>query len=701
MSSVSLERLGSVAVITIGNPPVNAMSAGIPGAIIARLAEANADASVLAIVLCGGGNGTIAGADIREFGKIWPAGEPTLRDAIAAIEASGKPVVAALAGSTLGGGLELAMGCHYRVATASTHLGQPEIKLGFPPGAGGTQRLPRLAGAKAALAMILDGNPVDAVKARDLGIIDAVFDVALLDGAARFAKDKVATGGPHPIARQRTVPAADPALFADARDAARKRRGPRQAVLACIDCVEAATTLPFEQGVALERKLFEACLASPESQALRHVFFAERAAVKIPGLDKSVIPRSIGSAAVIGSGTMGCGIAMCFAGAGIPVCLMDTDPAALQRGLATIRRNFEATAAKGRLTVADVAQRMALVTPVSEFAGLAQADIIIEAVFEEMAVKQDVFARLDKVAKPSAILASNTSYLDIDAIAAIVPARNGFVLGTHFFSPANVMRLLEVVRTKTVSLETLSAVLALGRRLGKLPVVSGVCFGFIGNRMLEGYLREAEFMVEEGASPEQVDKVITNFGFPMGPFAMSDLAGLDIGWRKRKSRVHLRDPKSRYSPVGDRLCELGRFGQKTGAGWYRYEPGSRLPVPDPVAAGLIAASAREQNIIQRNMPEFEILQRCLVPLVNEGARILEEGIALRSSDIDLVWIHGYGFPRGTGGPMHLASAAGLSQFIASIELYGRHQQGWEVAPLLARLAREGKTFADFDAERQT
>ncbi len=700
MSGVSLDRLGAFAVITIGNPPVNAMSAGIPGAIIARLAEANGDASVQAVILCGSGNGTIAGADIREFGKVWPTSEPTLRDAIAAIEASAKPVVAALAGSALGGGLELAMGCHYRVADAGTMLGQPEIKLGFPPGAGGTQRLPRLAGVKAALAMILDGNPVDAARAQDLGIIDAVIAGALRDGAVRFAEAKVAAGGPHPITRNRAVPAADPAVLAGARDAAHKQRGPRQAALACIDCVEAATTLPFDQGIAVERRLFEACLASPQSQALRHIFFAERAAAKIPGLDKSVLPRPIASAAVVGSGTMGSGITMCFADAGIPVRIMDADPAALQRGLATIRRNYEATAAKGRLTAADVETRMALITPVSEFSALAEADIIIEAVYEEIAVKQDVFARLDRVAKPGAILASNTSYLDIDAIAAIVPARKGYVLGTHFFSPANVMRLLEVVRTKTVSIETLAAVLALGRRFGKQPVVSGVCFGFIGNRMLEGYLREAEFMVEEGATPEQVDKVITTFGFPMGPFAMSDLAGLDIGWRKRKSRAHLRDPKNRYSPVSDRLCELGRFGQKTGAGWYRYEAGSRVPVPDPVAAGLIAASAIEQNIVRRNLPEFEILQRCLVPLINEGARILDEGIALRSSDIDLVWIKGYGFPAGTGGPMHLASVAGLSQFITSIKLYGGHLQGWEVAPLLARLANEGKTFIDFDAERR-
>ena len=532
MSGVSLDRLRTIGVITIANPPVNAMSAGIPGAIIARLAEANADASVQAVILCGSGNGTIAGADIREFGKVWPTSEPTLRDAIAAIEASAKPVVAALAGSALGGGLELAMGCHYRVSDAGTMLGQPEIKLGFPPGAGGTQRLPRLAGVKAALAMILDGNPVDAARAQDLGIIDAVIAGALRDGAVRFAEAKIAAGGPHPITRNRAVPAADPAIFAGARDAAHKQRGPRQAALACIDCVEAAATLPFEQGITLERRLFDACLASPQSQALRHIFFAERAAAKIPGLDKSVPPRPIASAGVIGSGTMGSGITMCFADAGIPVRLMDADPAALQRGLATIRRNYEATAAKGRLTAADVETRMALITPVSEFSALAEADIIIEAVYEEIAVKQDVFARLDRVAKPGAILASNTSYLDIDAIAAIVPARKGYVLGTHFFSPANVMRLLEVVRTKTVSIETLAAVLALGRRLGKQPVVSGVCFGFIGNRMLEGYLREAEFMVEEGATPEQVDKVITTFGFPMGPFAMSDLAGLDIGDRK-------------------------------------------------------------------------------------------------------------------------------------------------------------------------
>ena len=652
MAGVKLETQGRIGVLVIDNPPVNAMSRGIPRAILARLADANADPSVDAVVLMGGGAGTIAGADIREFGQPWPEGEPTLRDAITGIEASAKPVVAALAGSTLGGGLELAMACQYRVAAAGAQVGQPEIKLGFPPGAGGTQRLPRLAGAEAALAMILDGNPVPADKARTLGILDTVIEDDLCAGAVRFAEHRLAAGGPHARARDRPVAVKDASVFPTARAEASKKRGPKQAALACIDCIEAAVTLPFDQGLAKERALFELCLASEDSRALRHVFFAERAAAKVPGIGPDVVPRVIASAAVIGSGTMGGGITMCFADAGISVRILDADPAALQRGLATIGRNYQASAAKGRLTAEDVEQRMALITPIDSFDKIGDADIVIEAVFEEMAVKKDVFAKLDKAAKPGAVLASNTSYLDIDAIAAAVPARAGYVLGTHFFSPANVMRLLEVVRTKTVSPETLATVLALGRRLRKVPVVSGVCYGFIGNRMLEGYLRQAEFLLEEGASPAEVDKAITDFGFPMGPFAMVDLAGLDIGWRKRKATAAARDPAKRYSPVNDRLCELGRFGQKTGAGWFRYEKGSRAPIPDPAVDEVIAASAREQGIARRRIGADEIAQRCLTPLVDEGKLILAEGIAARSGDIDTVWVNGYAFPAWKGGPMY-------------------------------------------------
>jgi 3-hydroxyacyl-CoA dehydrogenase len=696
MADVTFARSGRIAVLTIDNPPVNAMAIGIPGALVRNLTAAIADPEIDGIVIRGAGTGTIAGADLREFGKPWPASEPTLRDAIDALDASRKPVVAALAGQCLGGGLELAMACNYRVAGPSAQVGQPEIKLGFPPGAGGTQRLPRLAGAEAALGMILEGSPVTSAKAHALGVIDAIIEGDLLAGAVSFAKDRIAAGV-LPRARDKTVVLKDPGLFAKARAEAGKRRQASEAALACINCVEASTTKPFDQGVAYERELFETCAFSDQSKALRHAFFAERAASKVPGISKEVRLATIASAAVIGAGTMGGGITMCFADAGIPVRLVDANPEALERGLATIRRNYEATAAKGRLTVNDVARRMELIRPIVDFRDLADADIVIEAVFEEMPIKQEVFRKLDAAVKPGAILASNTSYLDVDAIADTVPARRGYVLGTHFFSPANVMRLLEVVRAKSVKLEALASVLALGRRLRKIPVVSGVCFGFIANRMLEGYLREAEFLLEEGATPGQVDKTVMDFGFPMGPFAMVDLAGLDIGWRKRKAGAHLRNPSRRYSPVNDRLCEMGRFGQKTGAGWYQYEKGSRAPISDPVVDQIVEASAREQGITRRELSSEEIIERCFYPLVNQGARILDEGIALRSGDIDVVWINGFGFPATRGGPMFWADTVELAKVRDAISRIGQSQDGWDVAPLLDRLAREGRTFTSLDA----
>jgi len=690
MPTVTLERQGRIGVIVIDNPPVNAMSWGVPGAMIARLAEANAGGALDGIVLMGGGSGVIAGADIRQFGQPWPAGEPNLRDMITAVEASAKPVIAALKGSCLGGGLELAMACHQRVAAPKTMLGQPEIKLGFPPGAGGTQRLPRLVGAERALKMILDGNPISAIQAFEWGLIDAVLEGDLPAAAVAHARAAIAAGGPFRLVRDRASSPVPHGLFETARAEAAKRRGPQAAALASIDCVEAATTLPFDQGLAKERSAFEHCLASEDSRALRHVFFAERAAAKVPGVGEDAKPQAIASAAVIGSGTMGGGIAMCFADAGIPVRLLDADPAALQRGLATIRRNYEATAAKGRISAAEVEARMGRITPVSGFDQIGGADIIIEAVFEEMAVKTEVFAKLDANAKPGAILASNTSYLNVDAIAATIPARAGFVLGTHFFSPANVMRLLEVVRTKTASPQTLASVLALGRRLNKVPVVSGVCYGFIGNRMLEGYVRQAEFLLEEGCLPQQVDKAITGFGFPMGPFAMADMAGLDISWRKRKSQSAARDPRRRYSPIADQLCEQGRFGQKTGAGWYRYDKGSRTPLADPAVEAMIVASARSQGISRRDIGPEEITERCLYPLVNEGARILEERIAARAGDIDTVWVNGYAFPPWKGGPMHWASRLGLPKVLASITAFAKIHDGWDPAPLLVRAVQRNE-----------
>ncbi len=695
MAGASLTREGTVAVVTVDNPPVNAMSPGVPGAIIARLNEALADGRVKAIVFRGGGAGTIAGADIRMFGKPWPKGEPTLRDVIVAFEASPKPVVAALRGSCLGGGMEIALGCHYRVASPDAAVGQPEVKLGFPPGAGGTQRWPRLVGVAAALPVIVEGNPVPAAKAHAMGAIDAVIDGDFQAGAVAFAEARVKAGGPHPRARDRQAAAAPDAIAAMRERVAKRARGQR-APFACIECVEAAVDRPFDDGVKRERELFEACMASDESRALRHVFFAERAVGKVPGVAKDTARKPIARAAVAGSGTMGAGIAMNFANAGIPVKLFDSDPAALARGMATIGKNYAGSVARGSLAKDAADKALALIQPVSDLAAFADADMVIEAVFEDMPIKLDVFQRLDATCKPGAILATNTSYLNVDDIAATVPGRAGDVLGTHFFSPANVMRLLEIVRARTASPTTLATVIELGRRMRKVPVVAGVCHGFIGNRMLEGYFREAAFLLEEGASPTHVDAAITGFGFPMGPFAVGDLAGLDVGWRKRKANADKRDPSKRSSPVADRLCEAGRFGQKTGAGYYRYEKGDRTPIPDPFVDQVIAQAAKERGIQRRDVSGDEIVERCLYPLVNEGARILDEGIALRAGDIDIVWINGYAFPAWRGGPMFWADTVGLPKVLAAIERFGKSHDYWQPAPLLARLVAEGRRFADLD-----
>jgi 3-hydroxyacyl-CoA dehydrogenase len=696
MPQVDLETRGSVAVVTVNNPPVNAMSPGVPGGIVARVKEAGADPAVAAIVLRGGGAGTIAGADIRFFGKPWPAGEATIRDVIAALEGSAKPVVAALEGACLGGGLEIAMAAHYRVAAPGAQVGQPEVKLGFPPGAGGTQRLPRLAGADAALAMIVEGDPVGAKRAHELGIVDRIVAGDLLEGALRFAEERAKAGGPHPRARDKSVAVADPNLFAAARQRLARRGRAAKAQLACVDCVEAAATLPFDEGLARERALFEACVASEESRGLRHVFFAERAVGKVPGIGKDTGLKPVARGGVVGAGTMGTGIAMNFANAGIPVRLFDSDAGALARGLETIRKNYGISVSRGSLTREALETRMALIEPASDLAALADADFVIEAVFEEMPIKLEVFRKLDRICKPGAILASNTSYLNVDAIAEAVPARKGDVLGTHFFSPANVMRLLEVVRTRSASPETLATTLAVARRMRKIPVVAGVCHGFIGNRMLEGYFRECEFLLEEGALPQQVDKAITEFGFAMGPFAVKDLAGLDVGWRARKAREATRDKTKRYSRIADRLCEMGRFGQKTGAGYYRYEAGSRTPIPDPKVEAMIHEASAEAGYQRRAIAEEEIVARCLYPLVNEGARILDERIALRAGDIDIVWINGYGFPAWRGGPMFWADAVGLRAIADAIERFGRDHDFWEVAPLIRRLVADGKGFADLD-----
>ncbi len=696
MGGASLEREGAVGVITIDNPPVNAMSPGVPGAILERLAEAQDDNAVEAVVLRCAGKGGLAGADIRSFGTPWPEGEPTLRDVIPAIERSDKAVIVALNGYCLGGGLELALACHYRVVSRKTEVGQPEVLLGFPPGAGGTQRLPRLAGVETALAMIVDGTHVAAEEAAKSGIIDRVIDGDLLEGALAFASERIAAGPPHSLAREQAPVLKDPDVFAATRKRLERRARGQRAPIACLECVEMALTLPFDEGIRKEREIFQECMVSPESAALRHVFFAERAVRKVPGIDRDTPARPIERAAIVGAGTMGRDIATCFANAGIPVRLLDSDSGALERALAAIRSDYERRVTRGRLGAADAEARIGLIEPIETMEGVAGADLVIEAVFEEMPLKEEVFRALDSACDEGTIIASNTSYLDVNHLADIVPRRKGNVLGMHFFSPAQVMRLLEVVRTDSVSPETLATALALGRRLGKIAVVADVCHGFIGNRMLEGYTRQVRFLLEEGASPSEIDAALTGFGMAMGPCAVADLAGLDVSWRKRKADAHLRDPSKRYSAVADRLCEQGRFGQKTGAGYYRYEPGGRTPIPDPEVDALIAEVAAESGIVRRTIGPDEIVQRCLYHLVNEGARVLEDGIALRASDIDIVWISGYGFPRWRGGVMHWADHVGLDAIHTIISGLNESQDYWEPAPLLSRLAAEGRSFADVD-----
>ena len=702
MTLVRYEVAGDVAVITVDNPPVNALSPGVPGGIIEGLGQANSDQSISVIVLIGEGRGFIAGADIRYFSKPWPEGEPRLGGAIEGIETSSKPVVAAIHGHALGGGLELAMCCHYRVIVPGARVGQPEVKLGIPPGAGGTQRLPRLAGVKAALDMIVSGDPVTAQQSVSLGICDQLVEKDLLDGALEFASEVGRAGGPHQLARDRNVVVEASDLFEAKRKQIERRARGMRTPYACIECVEAAVELPFDEGLAREREIFEVCVTSDESKAMRHVFFAQRAAGKIPGVSKSIEPRQFGSAGVVGAGTMGGGITMNFANAGIPVTVVEQDAALLDKGLSIIQKNYATTVAKGRLTQETMDKRLALITGSTMLDELADADIVIEAIYEEMPVKKELFGRLDECTKATAVLTSNTSYLDVNEIAESIPKRKGNVLGTHFFSPANVMRLLEVVRTDTVDETVLMSVLNLGRKMGKLPIVSGVCHGFIGNRMLEGYFGEAAIMVEEGAEPEHIDRVMYEFGMAMGPLAVSDLAGLDIGWAKRKAAGNGVATDIPGSFVPNRLCEMGRYGQKTNRGYYLYEKGSRAPVPDPEVKDFAEQAARKFGIGPRDFDDREILERCLYPLINIGAAILEEGIALRASDIDLVYLNGYGFPVWRGGPMHWAGVIGLDVVAAGVRQYSRKSDlgHWKLSGVLENLADDGKTFEDYDKENQ-
>lgn len=695
MRGAAYAREGAVAVVTLDNPPVNGLGRALREAIVAGIEEAGADASVQAIVLVGAGRSFSGGADIRELGTPAATAEPTLAAVIGAVEASRKPVVAAIHGAAMGGGLELALACHGRVALADARLALPEVKLGILPGAGGTQRLPRAVGLETALEMIVSGTAVRAERLRDTALLDAVVEGDLRREAVAFA-ERVA-GGARPPRLLRDVPVEHPdpqGVLARARAAAERQGKGLPAPRACVEAIAAAVERPFEEGLSVERALFLCLVASPESKALRHAFLAERAATRVPGLREDTPTRPVRAAAVVGAGTMGGGIAMCFANAGIPVTLVEADGRALERGVARIRDVWEASARKGRLTPAQVEQRVALVRPALALAEAGGADLVVEAVFEDLAVKENLFRALDEAMKPGAILATNTSTLDVNRIAGFT-RRPRDVIGMHFFSPANVMRLLEVVRGAATGEDVLATVMALARTLDKTAVVSGVCDGFIGNRMLEPYRRQALLLLEEGALPHEVDGALQRWGVAMGPFRVADVVGNDVSWLIRKRRYAER-PETPRQRIADRLCELGRFGQKSGAGWYRYEPGQRDPIPDPAVEALVVEASRELGLTRRRISDEEVVERCVYALANEGARILEEGIAQRASDIDLVYLAGYGFPAHRGGPMFHAGAVGLGNVLRAMERFARNPHGdpaaWRPAPLLARLAAEGKRF---------
>jgi 3-hydroxyacyl-CoA dehydrogenase len=683
----------NVAVITLNNPPVNGLGLATRTAAVEALQRAESDPAVKAVVITGAGKAFSGGADIREFNSPKALTEPTLHTLIRTAEALTKPVVAAIHSVCMGGGLELALGCHYRVAAPGAQIALPEVKLGLLPGAGGTQRLPRVIGLEAALDMIVSGNPVRSEKLAGT-LFDEVFPAGadLVSGAVAFA-NKVADARPLPKVRDRGVQHADAQAFLDAaRAKVKAAAGAFPAPLECVETIAAAVNMPFEDGCKFERSRFIHLTQTVESKALRHAFFAERAASKIPDVPADTPAREIKSAAVVGAGTMGGGIAMNFANAGIPVVILEMKQDALDKGLATIRKNYENTVKKGKLTAESSEQRIGLVTGTVAYADIAQADIVIEAVFEDMGVKETVFRQLDAVMKPGAILASNTSTLDLDKIAGFT-GRPQDVIGLHFFSPANVMKLLEIVRGAATGKDVLATALALSKKLKKTGVVSGVCDGFIGNRMVEQYIRQAGFLLDEGALPQQVDRAIEQFGFAMGPFRMGDLAGNDIGWYIRKRRA-VEMPGVAYSKTADLLCEDGRFGQKTGAGWYDYKAGDRTAQPSQWVDDMIVQHSKDLGIARREIPDREIVERLVYALVNEGAKILDEGIALRASDIDMVYLSGYGFPLYRGGPMFHADTVGLPAVLAAVENYGRgyHGEAWEPAALLRRLVAEGRGF---------
>ncbi len=698
---VQVTKAGGVAVITINNPPVNALRLGVPEGISDAVAQIEKDGDVQAVVLIGGGRTFVAGADIKEFGNLTSGKKQRgagLLPLLLQIEDCRKPIVMAIHGTAFGGGLELAMAGHYRVAAPGAQVGQPEVKLGIIPGAAGTQRLPRLVGVAKAVEMCANGDPVKTEEAFKLGLIDQIIEGDLLEGAVRFARE-VAGRPPRKtrdIEGKLGTPEQNAPVFAAAREAARKRQRGMMAPLAAIDAVEAATKLSFEEGCREEERLFIECLHSDQSKALIHVFFGEREVAKIPDVPKETPVIPVNSVAVVGAGTMGGGIAMVFANAGIPVLLKEEGQEALDQGLAKIRANYAGSVNRGRFTQQFVDERLKLIQPTLTYEGFEKVDMVVEAVFEGMALKKQIFAELDRLCKPGAILASNTSTLNVDEIASST-SRPEFVIGTHFFSPANVMRLLEIVRGKKSGKPVIATCMQLSRKLGKIGVLVGNCRSFVGNRMFHPYVRESVFLVEEGASVEAVDKALVEFGMAMGPLAVGDLAGLDVGWRIRKEYRHLEKPGIRQAFAGDRLCEMGRYGQKTRAGWYKYDE-NRRAIPDPEVSTLVRKWAAEAGIPQRQISANEIVDRCVYALVNEGARILEEGYALRSVDIDIIYLNGYGFPAYRGGPMWFADTVGLGKVYDRIcEFHRQHGALWEPAPLLKQLAAQGKTFAGFNA----
>jgi len=692
------ETRGPVAVITLDNPPVNGLGYATRVGVAQGLEQADADPAVKAVVITGAGKAFSGGADIKEFGSPKATAAPNLLDLIRACELCSKPVVAAVHTVAMGGGLELALGCHYRVTAPGANIALPEVKIGLIPGAGGTQRLPRVLGVETALNIIVSGDPVKSEVLASLPgqkLFDKVIEGDLLEGAIAFALEK-ADVRPLPLVRELKVRHENPdGYFQFARNMVKGMAKNFPAPAKCVDAVQASISKKFDEGMVYEREIFTALMFTPECKALRHAFFAERAASKIPDVPEDTPVRAVNKVAVIGAGTMGGGISMNFLNAGIPVVILEMKQEALDRGVATIRKNYEAQVKKGKLKADKYEQRMALLTTTLSYAEIGDADLVIEAVFEDLDVKKAVFEQLDAVMKPGAILASNTSTLDLNKIAAFTK-RPQDVIGMHFFSPANVMKLLEVVRGAATAKDVLATVMQLGKKIRKTCVVSGVCDGFIGNRMIEQYSRQAGFLLEEGCTPQQVDKAVEKFGFAMGPFRMGDLAGNDIGWYIRKRR-YLEKPNLRYSKTADLLCELGRYGQKTGAGWYDYVPGKRDAIPSTVVTEMIEKHRAELGITPRAISDEEIVQRLVFSLVNEAAKLLEEGIANRASDVDMVYLTGYGFPLHRGGPMCYADTLGLWNVVQAMKRFAKNPHDdaefWQPAPLLARLAAEGKSFS--------